>query len=314
MSEAAALTARLEHVAVVYDGPADYAGTVGGFVRAGLENGEPVMVAVPTRNIALLADYLADLSITADQLVLVDMGIMGVNPGRIMSRVGSFFDAHQGRAARYVGEPIWQARSAAELAEATRHEALINLAFSGLHAAIMCPYDARLSPATLALAEQTHPVLLRAGRRQDSTAYLGPAALPPACDGPLPEPPADAASLGYRRTLAEVRELVAKLATAAGLADSRVADLVIAVGELAANTLRHTAGEGTVRVWSTPAEVICEVHDGGHIRDALAGRRQPDADARSGHGLWVVHQLCDLVEMRTGSAGTTIRLHMGLSA
>jgi hypothetical protein len=28
--------------------------------------------------------------------------------------------------------------------------------------------------------------------------------------------------------------------------------------------------------------------------------------------LWVVHQLCDLVELRTGSTGTTIRLHFRL--
>jgi anti-sigma regulatory factor (Ser/Thr protein kinase) len=237
---------------------------------------------------------------------------MGANPGRITARVGAFFDAHGGRPARYVGEPVWQARSAAELAEAARTEALINLAFGGLSGAVMCPYDARLGPATLALAEQTHPVLLRAGRRRGSPGYLGAAALPPDCDRPLPEPPAGAASLCYRRSPAAARDFVAKLATAAGLADSGVADLVIAVGELAANTLRHTAGTGTVSVWSTPAEVICEVRDGGHIRDALAGRRQPVADAPTGHGLWVVHQLCDLVEMRTASAGTTVRLHMGL--
>ena len=45
---------------------------------------------------------------------------------------------------------------------------------------------------------------------------------------------------------------------------------------------------------------------------ALAGRRRPIPDAGRGHGLWVVNQLCDLVELRTGSTGTTVRLHMRL--
>jgi hypothetical protein len=33
-----------------------------------------------------------------------------------------------------------------------------------------------------------------------------------------------------------------------------------------------------------------------------------------GHGLWLVHQVCDLVEIRSGDAGTTIRLHMNLAS
>jgi hypothetical protein len=31
-----------------------------------------------------------------------------------------------------------------------------------------------------------------------------------------------------------------------------------------------------------------------------------------GHGLWLVNQVCDLVEMRSDDSGTTIRLHMDL--
>ena len=46
-------------------------------------------------------------------------------------------------------------------------------------------------------------------------------------------------------------------------------------------------------------------------RDPLVGRRRP-AEA-TGLGLWVVHQVCDLVELRTGPAGTTIRTHMRLA-
>jgi hypothetical protein len=36
----------------------------------------------------------------------------------------------------------------------------------------------------------------------------------------------------------------------------------------------------------------------------------PDLETVGGHGIWVVQQLCDLAELRTGPSGTVIRLHM----
>jgi hypothetical protein len=81
---------------------------------------------------------------------------------------------------------------------------------------------------------------------------------------------------------------------------------VIAVSELAANTLHHTAAAGTARLWHTDDEILCQIHDQGEITDPLAGRR-PGAH---GHGLWVVNLLCDLTEIRSGPGGTTIRVRM----
>jgi hypothetical protein len=48
---------------------------------------------------------------------------------------------------------------------------------------------------------------------------------------------------------------------------------VLAVSELAANSLRHTDGGGTVQVWPTGGEIICQVADTGEITDPLAGHR-----------------------------------------
>jgi hypothetical protein len=56
--------------------------------------------------------------------------------------------------------------------------------------------------------------------------------------------------------------------------------------------------------------LICQVADTGHISDPLAGRHAPDLRADGGHGIWIVQQVCDLVELRTGPGGTVIRLHM----
>ena len=52
------------------------------------------------------------------------------------------------------------------------------------------------------------------------------------------------------------------------------------------------------------------MHDSGWITDPLAGRIRHGPDDR-GHGLWLVNQVCDLVEIRTSkAAGTVIRLHL----
>ncbi len=84
------------------------------------------------------------------------------------------------------------------------------------------------------------------------------------------------------------------------------------MGELAANTFRHTDRGGVLAIWATGDELICQVQDSGHITDPLAGRRRPLADGGGGHGLWLVHQVCDLVEFRSDRGGTTTRMHMRL--
>jgi hypothetical protein len=79
---------------------------------------------------------------------------------------------------------------------------------------------------------------------------------------------------------------------------------------VAANTLRHTRSPGTVRLWATDSEVICQFEDSGFIADPLAGHCRPTGDLPGGQGLWLVNQLCDLAEIRTSELGTTVRLHM----
>jgi anti-sigma regulatory factor (Ser/Thr protein kinase) len=126
------------------------------------------------------------------------------------------------------------------------------------------------------------------------------------------QPPAHAAAISYGSDLAKVRQFVRDQGAHTGLSANRVADLVIAVSELAANTLRHTHGYGTLHIWSSPGEVVCQVRDGGHIADPLTGSIRPSSEAAHGHGLWVVRQLCDSLDISSDAGGTTIRLHMRL--
>jgi anti-sigma regulatory factor (Ser/Thr protein kinase) len=117
----------------------------------------------------------------------------------------------------------------------------------------------------------------------------------------------------YTTNLSEVRTLAEKHARMAGLQDARVVDFVIAVSEVAANTVRHARSQGTMEIWYDAEEIVCEIHDHGVIDDpSSVGRQPPSADAGGGHGLWLVHQVCDQVELHSDDTGTTVRLHMTL--
>jgi anti-sigma regulatory factor (Ser/Thr protein kinase) len=301
----------LRHLAFFYRDQGEYRARILEFARAGLAQGEPSFLALPGEQARLLADALG---VTAGDLQCADMSDMGGNPARIIPKLRAFIDEHPGRCLRFVGEPIWPGRSPAEICEATRHEALLNLAFPYARITILCPYDAaRLTPSAIAGARQTHPEFL--GDEQPA-ATAGNGAhwqVPSECDRPLPPPPASAEVLRYSTDLGPVRRLVESQAGRARLAEERAADLVLAASEVAANTLSHAGSDGLLHVWRDGQEVLCQLHDQGWITDPLAGRVRHGPESR-GHGLFLVNQVCDLVELRTGREGTTVRLHMRLPA
>ena len=116
----------------------------------------------------------------------------------------------------------------------------------------------------------------------------------------------------YTTNLSEVRSLAEKHARTAGLPGDRVVDFVIAVSEIAGNTVRHARSPGSMEIWSADHEIICEIRDAGVITDPLAGSQPPPPEANGGHGLWLVYQVCDRVELHSDENGTRIRLHMSL--
>jgi anti-sigma regulatory factor (Ser/Thr protein kinase) len=128
---------------------------------------------------------------------------------------------------------------------------------------------------------------------------------------PFPPVPG-AVSLTFTTDLAAVRALVRRCTQEAGLSDQRGIDLVIAVSEVAANTVQHARTAGTLDIWRDADEIVCQVTDGGFISDPLAGSRVPRLGETIGHGLWMVNQICDKVDLRSDETGTTIRMHMTL--
>jgi anti-sigma regulatory factor (Ser/Thr protein kinase) len=303
--------AQFRHLAVFYETGQDYLDQVGGFVRGGLAAREPVLVAVPAARLRMLRRALDG---AADAVTFTDMQQLGRNPARIIPAIRRFTDAHPGRT-RFVGEPIWAGRTEAETREATRHEALINAAFAGVRTTILCPYDRTgLDSQTIDQAYQTHPQIAAHGTSGPSEAYSGIDLALAIAGEPQPPAPADAAVLSYQRgSLPQVRRFTRDHGSRAGLAAQELDDLVIAVHELAANTIAHAHGHGTLRIWTEQERLVCEITDTGHISDPLAGRHLGSTAQEGGKGLRVVHQICDFVEVRSGSFGTDIRVYRDLT-
>jgi anti-sigma regulatory factor (Ser/Thr protein kinase) len=298
------------HPALFYRGAHEYLAGTAKFVREGLAAGEPVAVAVPGPNLALLQSELGD---AADRVRFLDMTQVGRNPGRIIPGVlRAFADAHLGTRVRIIGEPIWPGRSKTEYPACVQHEALINLAFAGRDVTILCPYDVEnLDPLAVADAAATHPVLVDSSGSRTSADY-SPAQIVAAYNKPL-RPAENAETLAFDMSrLALARRFAAEQATRIGLAKDRIDDLIVAINELTTNSVVHSGGSGVLSIWCDHDYLVCEIHDGGQITDPLAGRTPVDENSTRGRGLLLVNYLSDLVRVHTAAGGTTVQLHFRL--
>jgi anti-sigma regulatory factor (Ser/Thr protein kinase) len=116
-----------------------------------------------------------------------------------------------------------------------------------------------------------------------------------------------------RERLGELRRFVAQGATEASLDPARIGDLVLAVNELATNSVRHAGGAGTLRIWREGDMLLCDVLDQGHISLPSVCPIAPEPTQITGRGLWIVGQLCDLVQIHTSHRGSVVRVHMRLT-
>ena len=304
------------HPALFYSGDREYLDGTLSFVRAGLEAGDPVAVAVPGRNLDLLR---AALGQDATAVHMVDMCEEGRNPGRIIPAVlAAFADSHRAAARVWlIGEPIWPGRSRREYPACVQHEALINLAFAGRGISILCPYDVDgLDPAVVDDAKITHPVLRRAGREEPSPAFA-PEAIFDTYNEPFPAPNPDSGAMAVLEftiaDLVKIRQAAAEQAAGHAMPRDRVEAIEMVVNELAVNSVRHGGGTGTLRLWAEDGLFICEIADKGHLTDPLAGRRHVGLSAKGERGLLIAHYWSDLLRLHTSPGGTVIRAYFTLA-
>jgi anti-sigma regulatory factor (Ser/Thr protein kinase) len=306
LSDQAPAGGGIRHVAWLYQNPSEYLAGIREFVAAGVSAAEPVLLAVPSYRLPSGWDRPGRNSGART----LDVADLGRNPARVMPAIRAFADEHAGQHIRVLSELAWAGRSEAELGEVARYETMLNLAFASTPVTMLCLYDAAELPrSAVSAACASHPWLRQGGRENHSGEYRREQDGQARPEPPLPVP-AGARTMSYRNDLRSVRALVAAEADRAGLSGPRRTDLVIAASEVAANTLKHTGGAGLLRVWVTPDEILCQFDDSGHIRNPLAGYGRPSGNDPGGQGLWLVNQVCDLAEIRTSVAGTTIRMHM----
>jgi anti-sigma regulatory factor (Ser/Thr protein kinase) len=110
-------------------------------------------------------------------------------------------------------------------------------------------------------------------------------------------------------TLHTARSRIRAYATRARIADDRVEDMVLAVHELAANTIRHGGGAGRLRIWELAGALYCQVDDG----DATAAFVVDSLPCEPGHGLWVARQVADQLRTLSGPGGTCVLVRFDLA-
>ena len=300
------------HQALFYAGEDELIASISRFVRGALAEGDKVLIMLSRAKLERLS---AALGADGSQVRLADMDTVGANPARIMPLWRSFLDGlapnQRGRA---VGEPVTTARTPAELAECQVYESLLNLAFAEApHFLLLCPYDtAQLGESVLDEARRRHAFIANPGHSSVSS----PAYVPEVILGALtredlsPRPKKSPGLTVTHNSVNSAREKARAYALQHGLLDAAAEDVALAVHEVVVNSLLHGAGRGRLSMWTEGDDLIFEVRDSGHFEEPLAGHLQPAFTSENGRGLWLANQLCDLVQVRSTSGGTVVRLHV----
>lgn len=182
----------------------------------------------------------------------------------------------------------------------------LDVAIAELPITVLCPYPD--SEAARSRIRTTHPLLGGAPdpRRRPADALAAYPAPPPADLGP---PTTELAV--HPGGLTDLRHVVTAVAAQAGLASDRVSDVVLAVNELASNSVEHGPGTGRLRLWAGRGQLVAEISDSGRMDVAFPGMTLPPPAGARGRGLWLASELCDVLQIWSDDTGTTARVSIG---
>lgn len=108
------------------------------------------------------------------------------------------------------------------------------------------------------------------------------------------------------RTLSRTRHAVLACLTEQ-LTDDRASDYLLAIGEVAANVIQHGGGSGELVLWKQRDCLVCELRDHG-VGFAEVPAATAPVPANGGWGMVIARQLCDRIEIDSGTGGATVRL------
>ena len=288
------------HECLFYRGTDEFVAALVPFIRDGLALGQPVMVAVVEPRLSALRTALGA---EAASVIFVDMAVLGANPARIIPAWRAFTDGAAGHPTRGVCEPIWAGRRPEEIAEGQFHEALLNLCpDESTPLWSVCPYDTEaLHPTVIEEASRSHP--LHSGGQAD-TQYAGRGHALDFFTTPLPEPTGLVHELTDGTGSGDVTTQVLRTARAAGLPARTSARLATAVDAVTGTAI----GDARIRVWQLDGALVCQIDDTALLFDPLVGRSSTLPTDGPERGIRLANELCDLVQVRSGAAGTSVRL------
>lgn len=290
-----------DHVAVPYADPADLAARLAPRLLSTLAAGGEVLavLAAPER-----AALVRELDAAAARVRFADPLDVHAVPAFTVAvrwaRTGRSSDARAVVVGQHVDLPDRGDEHWARL-----HIAL-NVAIEGVPVTVLCPHRGGMSEC----AGRTHPLLLTDdGPRRSSTYRPPPEAVIDYPPPPPPDlgPPADRVPFGMT-DLPALRRRIAAFGASAGFGPDRVSDLVLAVNELASNSVEHGAGHGTLSAWSGPHDVTVEIADRGRMDVAFPGLVAPPAGGVRGRGLWLASELTDVLQVWSDEHGTVVRV------
>lgn len=295
------------HAAFAYSSPGELAGLLAGPVGAAVAAGDQVTAVVQDEVGHLLRAELGDAA-----------GRVEFPPPREVHTVPAFTPAlrwaRAGAGTTRLGtRTLIVGQQLVDLPECGSEYWLrlclgLEVCAPGLPLTVLCPFPDE--DGSWLRVRPTHQVLGAGAAVHPNPAYRAPGeVVREHPTPPRPELGPPTAELRFRGTdLAPVRHLTAELGERAGLGPDRVADAVLAVNELAANSIEHGAGHGWLRLWVGGARrVVAEVADGGRLTDPFPGMVRPHPGSPRGRGLWLASELSDVMEVWT-DGDTVIRV------
>jgi anti-sigma regulatory factor (Ser/Thr protein kinase) len=108
-------------------------------------------------------------------------------------------------------------------------------------------------------------------------------------------------------SLVQVRDAVRGML--AGWDRERAADVVLAVHEVAVNSVKHGAQVGVLRMWEYRDGLIFQIENR-RILNAAPVMQAPTTDQTSGRGLWLASHLVDNLTIEVTSDKAIVRLRL----
>ncbi len=305
----------LRHTAALVRSPGEGADVAAAAVEEGLFAGDlTVLAGAPDRVDAVRRALGGRVGAVEDDPRVVLLGARAPDATAAVRQLVERAAGSSSGRLRVIAQPDFQA-DPRRWREIRRYEAASNELCAGAPVTALCVYDEETLPAdAVDTARLTHPELVSGGVREASPRYLPPAACLRGLAG-VREPVEAAApvwAVDGVPTLPALRSGLRRALAAVVPDPDLLADLHLAVSEVAANAFRHGRPPVSARVWADGSAVVCRVTDSGAgFDDPFAGFLPAHGDdlGAGGMGLWLARKLWDSVDLVPGPAGGfTVRL------